>query len=140
MIRRPPRSTRTDTLFPYTTLFRSLDYRIVRPDGEIRWVQLRSHTFFAGEGPARRAVRSIGALQDITDRKHAELALAASEDRLRPAQEMGGVGSFAWDKVRAASEVSDVLSKHLGLPTDLRVLPLLPKMPLIPLLHPINST
>src|SRR3546814_3215149 len=27
MIRRPPRSTRTDTLFPYTTLFRSLDAR-----------------------------------------------------------------------------------------------------------------
>src|SRR3546814_7964008 len=25
MIRRPPRSTRTDTLFPYTTLFRSSD-------------------------------------------------------------------------------------------------------------------
>src|SRR3546814_626361 len=27
MIRRPPRSTRTDTLFPYPTLFRSLDHR-----------------------------------------------------------------------------------------------------------------
>src|SRR3546814_12371386 len=27
MIRRPPRSTRTDTLFPYTTLFRSLTLR-----------------------------------------------------------------------------------------------------------------
>src|SRR3546814_111837 len=26
MIRRPPRSTRTDTLFPYTTLFRSADF------------------------------------------------------------------------------------------------------------------
>src|SRR3546814_5149254 len=26
MIRRPPRSTRTDTLFPYTTLFRSYDF------------------------------------------------------------------------------------------------------------------
>src|SRR3546814_4471219 len=26
MIRRPPRSTRTDTLFPYTTLFRSTGY------------------------------------------------------------------------------------------------------------------
>src|SRR3546814_14923516 len=26
MIRRPPRSTRTDTLFPYTTLFRSLQH------------------------------------------------------------------------------------------------------------------
>src|SRR3546814_14125157 len=34
MIRRPPRSTRTDTLFPYTTLFRShraLDSRIPNP-------------------------------------------------------------------------------------------------------------
>src|SRR3546814_6583585 len=30
MIRRPPRSTRTDTLFPYTTLFRS--YADLRPD------------------------------------------------------------------------------------------------------------
>src|SRR3546814_9382582 len=33
MIRRPPRSTRTDTLFPYTTLFRSsqlLDFRQLR--------------------------------------------------------------------------------------------------------------
>src|SRR3546814_16998731 len=26
MLRRPPRSTRTDTLFPYTTLFRSMGY------------------------------------------------------------------------------------------------------------------
>src|SRR3546814_10203586 len=31
MIRRPPRSTRTDTLFPYTTLFRA-EYRIVPVD------------------------------------------------------------------------------------------------------------
>src|SRR3546814_3151489 len=29
MIRRPPRSTRTDTLFPYTTLFRSLSQAAV---------------------------------------------------------------------------------------------------------------
>src|SRR3546814_15532915 len=40
MIRRPPRSTRTDTLFPYTTLFRSLkpdlvimDVKMPRRDG-----------------------------------------------------------------------------------------------------------
>src|SRR3546814_17491056 len=31
MIRRPPRSTRTDTLFPYTTLFRSADGCIAFP-------------------------------------------------------------------------------------------------------------
>src|SRR3546814_6929544 len=34
MIRRPPRSTRTDSLFPYTTLFRSRALRIlVAPSG-----------------------------------------------------------------------------------------------------------
>src|SRR3546814_7061915 len=33
MIRRPPRSTRTDTLFPYTTLFRSLAPR--NPSGTV---------------------------------------------------------------------------------------------------------
>src|SRR3546814_13529941 len=32
MIRRPPRSTRTDTLFPYTTLFRSLILTLERLD------------------------------------------------------------------------------------------------------------
>src|SRR3546814_6225646 len=31
MIRRPPRSTRTDTLFPYTTLFRSADDYLIKP-------------------------------------------------------------------------------------------------------------
>src|SRR3546814_5987446 len=31
MIRRPPRSTRTDTLFPYTTLFVSLPYNLSSP-------------------------------------------------------------------------------------------------------------
>src|SRR3546814_13446050 len=36
MIRRPPRSTRTDTLFPYTTLFRSpvrTDLSLIQQDG-----------------------------------------------------------------------------------------------------------
>src|SRR3546814_14664595 len=38
MIRRPPRSTRTDTLFPYTTLFRSILQRLnlrIDPDDRI---------------------------------------------------------------------------------------------------------
>src|SRR3546814_4899434 len=48
MIRLPPRSTRTDTLFPYTTLFRSLSGGVV-PGGDtsrllsidnIRWIPL----------------------------------------------------------------------------------------------------
>src|SRR3546814_4394927 len=52
MIRRPPRSTRTDTLFPYTTLFRSSvrtlrdrpisDHHIGRRNAE--WIHCRSLT------------------------------------------------------------------------------------------------
>src|SRR3546814_6056504 len=49
MIRRPPRSTRTDTLFPYTTLFRSIEVArtavvallvlgIAHPDGQLELV------------------------------------------------------------------------------------------------------
>src|SRR3546814_3296308 len=37
MIRRPPRSTRTDTLFPYTTLFRS-QKALVHPQGNVAGV------------------------------------------------------------------------------------------------------
>src|SRR3546814_11498701 len=47
MIRRPPRSTRTDTLFPYTTLFRS--------GWEVRAADLRRH-WGVSEKPARRDV------------------------------------------------------------------------------------
>src|SRR3546814_4135977 len=36
MIRRPPRSTRTDTLFPYTTLFRSDAAPIIFPRPQVR--------------------------------------------------------------------------------------------------------
>src|SRR3546814_19877785 len=40
MIRRPPGSTRTDTLFPYTTLFRSLDVFFV---AGVSWPRLMGH-------------------------------------------------------------------------------------------------
>src|SRR3546814_762027 len=43
MIRRPPRSTRTDTLFPYTTLFRSVNRTL---SGEIKNAAHRAAFFF----------------------------------------------------------------------------------------------
>src|SRR3546814_11215122 len=47
MIRRPPRSTRTDTLFPYTTLFRSL----YGPDNRLRLANRRFYEL-TGHDPA----------------------------------------------------------------------------------------
>src|SRR3546814_16434101 len=41
MIRRPPRSTRTDTLFPYTTLFRSWS-PFFSPGAEVEFVRPRA--------------------------------------------------------------------------------------------------
>src|SRR3546814_13882989 len=38
MLRRPPRSTRTDTLFPYTTLFRSISMTPAFSPTRLAWV------------------------------------------------------------------------------------------------------
>src|SRR3546814_12744415 len=48
MIRRPPRSTRTDTLFPYTTLFRSL----YKDDASRRVSEPSAGPLFASENEA----------------------------------------------------------------------------------------
>src|SRR3546814_3254772 len=59
MIRRPPRSTRTDTLFPYTTLFRSAgrnDRQAARGGARGRWSRLL-HAVQRQSGRARAAGR-----------------------------------------------------------------------------------
>src|SRR3546814_3121617 len=51
MLRRPPRSTRTDTLFPYTTLFRSLAGRELQVDAIDRGERFASRTEFGAQIP-----------------------------------------------------------------------------------------
>src|SRR3546814_8447466 len=54
MIRRPPRSTRTDTLFPYTTLFRSRQHLFIRGYLGGGWgIPFRPGGCFGGQYPAR---------------------------------------------------------------------------------------
>src|SRR3546814_16367383 len=48
MLRRPPRSTRTDTLFPYTTLFRSDDLAVVIRGDVLTRVHGQHRERFAG--------------------------------------------------------------------------------------------
>ena len=70
------------------------DYRIVTPDGDIRWLhQLGKISVDAAGKPVCR----IGVVQDITDRKHAEMAQAYSAESLRRTGEMAKVGG--WEAV-----------------------------------------
>src|SRR3546814_20139620 len=65
MIRRPPRSTRTDTLFPYTTLFRSAIGRD-REVGDRRILGLARTV--RHDGGVARAVRHIDRVERFTER------------------------------------------------------------------------
>jgi PAS domain S-box-containing protein len=49
-----------------------VEHRLVRPDGSTIWVAQHGRILFAGEGVERRAVRAIGIVQDITERKQRE--------------------------------------------------------------------
>src|SRR3546814_14013261 len=79
MIRRPPRSTRTDTLFPYTTLFRSLVDRAagLAPEsrnGRLQRAVVRTHAAAVVRLQPQRAIEV------------AELGAARHQERRRPYQ------------------------------------------------------
>src|SRR3546814_1255861 len=66
MIRRPPRSTRTDTLFPYTTLFRSGVLRgPARPQPARKRQGARSHAPAGGRGRPHRSEEHTSELQSL---------------------------------------------------------------------------
>ncbi|MBE8971157.1 EAL domain-containing protein, partial [Nostocales cyanobacterium LEGE 12452] len=58
----------------------NLEYRIVRPDGSLRYLESRAEVAYDTQG---KAVRLYGAILDITERKQAEIALKQSEIRYR---------------------------------------------------------
>src|SRR3546814_3958197 len=71
MIRQPPRSTRTDTLFPYTTLFRSRSTpprRRDRPEFAPRWKSRR-------RSAARRSEEHTSELQSLMRNSYAVFCL-----------------------------------------------------------------
>src|SRR3546814_17027683 len=75
MIRRPPRSTRTDTLFPYTTLFRSMR-------DEVDVIPRRGVGI--GVEPAERQVRTGKERDGEGARRSSGKRAGAAGDRCRP--------------------------------------------------------
>jgi PAS domain S-box-containing protein len=61
------------------------EYRIVRPDGSVRWISDRG---FPIRDESGKVVRIAGIAEDITGRKQAEMALRESEERFREMAEL----------------------------------------------------
>ena len=87
------------------------EYRILQPDGSLRWIWDRAFPVRDEKG---RIYRFVGIAEDITDRKQAEEALRRSETRLSEAQRVGHLGSWEWDIAKNEIALSDVLTKIHG--------------------------
>src|SRR3546814_5868608 len=81
MIRRPPRSTRTDTLFPYTTLFRSVPLQDV-PIDEVIPAQWRS-SVIDDDGRVNRISYELCVLTQLRDRIRSKEIWVVGADRYR---------------------------------------------------------
>jgi PAS domain S-box-containing protein len=80
----------------------SLEYRILRPDGSIRWIQRRSFPIWDAEG---KAYRVAGVAEDITERKRAETEQINFSRRLIDAQES--------ERMQIARELHDDIGQVL---------------------------
>ncbi|TAF00286.1 MAG: PAS domain S-box protein [Oscillatoriales cyanobacterium] len=74
------RSRVIDTFTKQVLAEDEIEYRIVRPDGEIRWIRDRA---FPIRNQAGKVYRVVGIAEDISDRKQAEKAIRESEERFR---------------------------------------------------------
>src|SRR3546814_5082559 len=75
MIRRPPISTRTDTLFPYTTLFRS---RIIRYNDDIIFISNRA---MVNRDTGERSEEHTSELQSLMRISYAVFCLKKKKDK-----------------------------------------------------------
>jgi PAS domain S-box-containing protein len=106
-------------------------FRIVRPDGAVRWFQGRSHAELNQAGQPRRIV---GVLQDITERHRIELELRARELQRETAHALAALGSWEIDLATGERAWSDQLYRILGIERE--SLPRPDKDSLLRFVHP----
>lgn len=104
-----PRFLETRQLALDTLQGRTVDYRIVRTDGIVLWVQ--SHqTVFAG--PDGKAERLVASTHDISARKQIEASMRESEQRLRAL--LDGIPDRAWLKDAEGHFIAVNRAQELG--------------------------
>ena len=89
----------------------SCEYRIVRSDGEIRWIEARCLISYDANGCPQRV---LGANIGVTERKHAEAVLEESKIHLVDALAAGQVVAFQWDAITGQSVRNDNAPLILG--------------------------
>jgi PAS domain S-box-containing protein len=90
-----------------------LEFRTIRPTGEVRWLSTNARLFRDASG---KPIRMVGATLDNTTQKLAAEALRSSEDRQWRAVEAGKVGLWEWDIIGDVVTWSDVVYDLHGLP------------------------
>jgi PAS domain S-box-containing protein len=91
-----------------------IEYRIVRPDGTLCWVEGRGHLVRDAEG---RPARMVGVCLDVTERKNAEHALRESEARFRELADTAPV--LIWlNGLEGAEFVNRTYREFLGVEDD----------------------
>ncbi len=98
---------------PYST-----EYRIVRPDGAVRWIEGHAAPEFEGEGASRKVVGCSGTIRDITDRKAAEEALRKERERYEYVAEGSDVGFWFCDLPFDKLIWDKRVKRHFWLPED----------------------
>src|SRR5262245_41412425 len=88
-----------------------VDFRIIRPSGEIRWVSGRGKGYYDENG---RVVRVVGNNIDITERIQVKEALLEREQRLRLALDASGAGSWMRDTHTGRVDWDDRIRKLYG--------------------------
>jgi PAS domain S-box-containing protein len=87
-------------------------FRIVRPDGEVRWVHDRVLSVHNLQGGTYQLSRT---LDDITKTRRMETALRHCEERVQLAQEAGRIGAWEWDVKTSAIRWSRETFSIMGL-------------------------